>query len=110
MAILLSALIILGSILPSQAQIGLASIFSGGRTARGDYLHGHEWAIAHRWLPLGTKVLITNKRNGRQVVAVIRDRGPYVRGRIIDCLPRVAYALGFNHRQGLAKVEIFRVE
>jgi|SRR6516164_5593015 rare lipoprotein A len=110
MAILLSIVIFLSTVLPSTAQLGLASIYSGGRTARGDYLYGHEMAVAHRWLPLGTRILIVNKTTGRRVIAVVRDRGPYAgRGKIVDCLPRVASALGFGYRQGLARVELFRV-
>lgn len=109
MAILLSLIIFLGSILPSYSQIGYASIFNGGKTARGDYLYGHEFAVAHKTLKMGTRILIINKYNNRRVIAVIRDKGPYIRSRIIDCLPRVANALGFGYRQGLAKVEIFKV-
>jgi rare lipoprotein A len=57
----------------------------------------------HRTLPFGTKVKVTNKRNGRSVTVRINDRGPFVRGRIIDLTPAAAKALGFN---GLAPVEV----
>ena len=105
MAILLSLAILIGSIVSSEAQIGLASVFNGGRTARGDYLHGHEMAVAHRTLALGTKINIKNLSNGLQTTAIIRDRGPFIKHRIIDCLPRIATILGFR-KKGLQLVEI----
>ncbi len=58
---------------------------------------------AHRSLPFGTMVRVTNKRNGRSVVVRIDDRGPFVRGRIIDLTPAAAHALGFS---GLAHVTV----
>jgi rare lipoprotein A len=60
---------------------------------------------AHRTLPFGTKVKVTNKSNGRTVVVTINDRGPFVRGRIIDVTPAAAHALGFS---GLVPVEVTR--
>jgi rare lipoprotein A len=58
---------------------------------------------AHRSLPFGTKVRVTNRRNGRSVVVRINDRGPFVRGRVIDLTPAGARALGFS---GLAPVVV----
>jgi rare lipoprotein A len=58
---------------------------------------------AHRSLPFGTKVRVTNRRNGRSVVVRINDRGPYVRGRVIDVTPAAADALGFS---GLTSVTL----
>ncbi|MGA7165289.1 MAG: septal ring lytic transglycosylase RlpA family protein, partial [Pseudolabrys sp.] len=58
---------------------------------------------AHRTLPFGTHVRVTNKSNGRSVVVRINDRGPFVRGRIIDLTPAAASALGFS---GLAHVTL----
>jgi rare lipoprotein A len=58
---------------------------------------------AHRTLPFGTKVKVTNKSNGRSVIVTIDDRGPFVRGRVIDVTPAVARLLGFF---GLAQVAI----
>jgi rare lipoprotein A len=58
---------------------------------------------AHRSLPFGTKVRVTNHRNGRSVVVRINDRGPYVRGRVIDVTPAAADALGFS---GLTSVTL----
>ena len=56
---------------------------------------------AHRTLPIGTLVRVTNRRSGRTAVVRINDRGPFVRGRIIDVTPAAARALGFS---GLAPV------
>jgi rare lipoprotein A len=58
---------------------------------------------AHRTLPFGTKVRVTHRRNGRSVVVRINDRGPFVRGRVIDVTPAAARALGFS---GLAPVNV----
>lgn len=58
---------------------------------------------AHRTLPFGTRVKVTNKHNGRSVVVRIIDRGPFIRGRVIDLSPGAAHALGFS---GLAPVAL----
>jgi rare lipoprotein A len=89
------------AVTPADAESGIASIFDGGKTASGRHLTAHDWAVAHRTIRLGSLVRITNVRNGRSVTAPVRDRGPYVKSRILDCLPRVARALGIN---GLAAV------
>src|SRR5438034_11712176 len=88
------------------AQSGVASIYSTGsgrRTASGERLNPNALTAAHRKLPFGTHVLVTNKKNGRSVEVTINDRGPFVRGRIIDVTPAAARALGFS---GLTKVPI----
>jgi rare lipoprotein A (peptidoglycan hydrolase) len=64
-----------------------------GRTASG---MRHHYGVAHRTLPFGTRVLITNPANGRSVTAVVTDRGPFVRGRNLDVNQNVAHTLGFN--------------
>ena len=64
-----------------------------GRTASG--MHQH-YGVAHRTLPFGTTVCISNPANGRSVEAVVTDRGPFVRGRTIDVNQNVARALGFS--------------
>jgi len=58
---------------------------------------------AHRSLPFGTMVRVTNRSTGRSVVVRINDRGPFVRGRVIDVTPAAAHALGFS---GLARVTL----
>src|SRR5215468_7060968 len=83
---------------PSTAdQAGLASVYSvesGSRTASGQKLNREALTAAHRTLPLGTKVKVTNESNGHSVVVTINDRGPFVRGRIIDVSPAAATVLG----------------
>jgi rare lipoprotein A len=58
---------------------------------------------AHKSLPCGSKVRVTNKRTGKSVTLTINDRGPFVRGRVIDLTPAAANALGFS---GLAPVSV----
>ena len=69
-------------------QRGLATYYGrehhGGPTASGERFDMHKLTAAHRTLPLGTRVRVTNTRNGRSVEVRINDRGPYGRGRIID--------------------------
>jgi rare lipoprotein A len=60
---------------------------------------------AHRSFPFGSQVRVTNRRNGRSVLVTVNDRGPFVRGRIIDVTPAAAQALGFS---GLATVTVER--
>jgi rare lipoprotein A len=83
----------------SADQIGIASAYSvesGRRTASGQELNREALTAAHRTLPFGTKVTVTNKSNGHSVVVTINDRGPFVRGRIIDLSPAAARLLGFS--------------
>src|SRR5258708_16592072 len=80
-------------------QAGIASVYShesGSATANGGKLNREALTAAHRTLPFGSKVTITNKSNGRSVVVTINDRGPFVRGRIIDVSPPAARSLGFS--------------
>jgi len=89
------------------AESGIASIYphsyKGRRTASGQELNREALTAAHRTLPLGTKVTVTNKSNGHSVVVTINDRGPFVRGRIIDVSPAAARVLGFS---GLTHVTV----
>jgi rare lipoprotein A len=78
---------------------GLASVYStesGTKTASGERLNPGAMTAAHRSLPFGTMVRVTNERNGRSAVVRINDRGPFVRGRVIDVSPTAARALGFS--------------
>ena len=78
-------------------------MYSGERTANGEYAHAHALTAAHRTLPFGTKVKVTNLTTGRSVIVRINDRGPYIKGRIIDLTPAGAEAIGFS---GLARVQL----
>jgi rare lipoprotein A len=90
----------------AHAQTGLASVYSGGRTASGERVTAAGMTAAHRTFPFGSRVRVTNHRNGRSVVVRINDRGPFVRGRIIDITPAAAKALGFS---GVAAVSLDRL-
>ena len=87
----------------ASAQSGVASVYSGERTANGEYARASGLTAAHRTLPFGTMVKVTNNSNGRSVTVRINDRGPFVKGRIIDLTPAAASAIGMD---GLANVEV----
>ena len=89
----------------AMAQSGIASIYAynGEKTASGERVQSSALTAAHRTLPFGTRVRVTNNRNGRSVIVRINDRGPFVRGRVIDLTPAGARALGFS---GLAPVKV----
>jgi rare lipoprotein A len=87
----------------ASAQDGIASVYSGERTAKGEYASAGGLTAAHKSLPFGTRVRVTNHQTGRSVVVRINDRGPFVRGRIIDLTPAGARALGMD---GLAHVSV----
>jgi len=79
--------------------------FAGRCTANGDIFDPREFTAAHRDLPFGTPVRVTNLHNGRTVVVTINDRGPYVKGRLLDVSLAAARALGML-RRGVASVLI----
>src|SRR5262245_57439104 len=83
-----------------KAQHGLASGYSVSprhkHTASGQRLNPGALTAAHRSYPFGTAVRVVNRRNGRSVVVTINDRGPFIRGRIIDLTPAGARSLGFS--------------
>jgi rare lipoprotein A len=90
-------------------QTGVASWygpgFHGKRTASGERFDQNELTAAHRQLPLGAEVKVTNLENGRSITVAINDRGPYVGGRVIDLSKAAAQRLGIVE-DGLAKVRI----
>ena len=79
--------------------------FNGRRTSSGEVFNQNRLTAASRDLPLGSRVRVTNLANGRSVVVLVNDRGPYVRGRGIDLSKRAAEDLGIE-RAGVARVEI----
>jgi rare lipoprotein A len=86
------------SVAMAQSQSGIASVYStesGSRTATGARLDPGAMTAAHRTLPFGSRVRVTNPGNGKSVTVTINDRGPFVHGRIIDLTPAAAHALGF---------------
>jgi rare lipoprotein A len=105
-----SAVAVLLSCLASPAnsssfvQSGIASVYSaksGPKTANGERVTWNALTAAHRTLPFGTMVRVTNLGNGRSVLVRVNDRGPFVRGRIVDLTPIGARALAFS---GTARV------
>ena len=84
---------------------GIASVYSGQHTASGETMNSGDMTAAHRTLPFGTKVTVVNHNNGRSAVVRINDRGPFVRGRVIDLSPAAGRALGVD---GLALVSLSR--
>ena len=80
-----------------------AKKFHGRKTASGERLHPDSMTCAHRTYPFGTQLKVTNPANGKQVIVRVTDRGPYVKGRIIDLSVRAARELGII-AQGIAPV------
>lgn len=88
----------------ASAQCGGASWYAlTSRTASGERMDPSAMTAAHRSLPFGTKVRVTNASNGRAVVVRINDRGPFVGGRVLDLSKAAATRLGFR-RAGHTKV------
>ena len=108
-AFLASGVIACVSAAPSPpAQKGLASVYSeqlnGKKTASGERYDSSALTAAHRTLPLGAEIRVTNLDNGRSVRVRVNDRGPHVQGRIVDLSSRAAAALGM--RTGVARVRL----
>lgn len=93
-----------------RAKVGIASFyadrFSGRPMADGTPMQPHSNNAASKTLPLGTTAVVTNLKTGKRAIIVIRDRGPYVGGRIVDLSPATAREIGITRRQGVAKVEV----
>lgn len=110
MSIFLTALVVAFLDTSARAETGVASVYSskessGKRTACGLPLHDGAMHAAHRSLPCGSRARVTHARTGASIVVTIVDRGPFVRGRIVDLTPAGARALGFG---GLAPVHVQR--
>jgi rare lipoprotein A len=85
---------------------GMASYYwQGQQTASGARFNPSAMTAAHRSLPFGTRVLVTNRNNGRSVTVTINDRGPFIKGRIIDLSKGAAGVIGM-HQSGVAPVSI----
>jgi rare lipoprotein A len=83
--------------------------FAGKPTASGELFDPQDLTAAHRTLPLGTLLQVENLENGRAVTVRVNDRGPFVKGRILDLSKRAAQVLGYSG-QGTAKVRIRAVD
>lgn len=94
---------------PVFRQVGMASWygpgFHGRKTASGERFDQNELTAAHRKLPMGSEVRVTNLENGRSITVEINDRGPYKKGRVLDLSKAAAKKLGMVE-DGVAKVRI----
>lgn len=110
---LVLAMAVLPLVGQAQSQKGKASFyadkFEGRPTASGEKYRHNKLTAAHRTLPFGTKVKVTNVANNKSVTVRVNDRGPYAKGRVIDLSKSAAKALGFIN-QGLADVRIAVVD
>jgi rare lipoprotein A len=101
-----------GATAVGSAEVGVASFYAhkyhGRKTASGEKYNMHEMTAAHRRLPFGAKVRVTNLSNNSSVVVRVNDRGPFVKGRVIDLSLAAAKKLDMV-RTGLAKVEVVPV-
>ncbi len=97
----------------AQTEFGVASYygdyFHGRKTASGEKYNQYALTAAHKTLPLGTIVKVTNEQNKKSVFVKINDRGPYVKGRIIDLSTKAADLLGYKNK-GTTKVKVEIVE
>lgn len=82
--------------------------FHGRKTASGEIFNQENPTVAHRTLPFGTEVILRNVENGKEIKAVVTDRGPFVKGKILDVSKMIARELGFLIN-GSAQIEIFRL-
>ncbi|MDM0106326.1 septal ring lytic transglycosylase RlpA family protein [Variovorax sp. J22R24] len=91
-------------------QVGKASFyadkFTGRKMADGTRMDPRDDNAASKTLPLGTTAKVTNLETGRSAVVTIQDRGPYVKGRIVDLSPATAREIGISREDGLAQVEV----
>lgn len=95
-------------------QIGKASIyarkFTNKKMADGNRMDPNDDNAASKTLPLGTKAKVTNLETGLSTMVTIEDRGPYVKGRIVDLSPAKAEEIGLTLKEGVAKVEVVPLE
>lgn len=102
-ALLLPSLAMCSPLRATPLETGIASVYSDEPTANGEYAHQTSFTAAHRTLALDTWVEVLNLDTRLSVVVRINDRGPYIRGRIIDLTPAGAKAIGSS---GLARVTV----
>lgn len=80
----------------------------GKKTASGVVYNMHSNTVAHKSLPFGTKVEITNLDNGKTSIGVVRDRGPYIHGRVLDVSYKIAQDIGLI-KTGVCNVKIKQI-
>ena len=96
--------------LSGNARRGIASfyaqMFAGRKMADGTPMHPQGNNAASKTLPLGTTARVTNLETGKSALITIRDRGPYIRGRIVDLSPATAKEIGLSRKAGVIQVEV----
>jgi rare lipoprotein A len=96
--------------LSARKRLGMASYYArqffGKRMADGALMNPRGSNAASRTLPLGTVAKVTNINTGESAIVEIEDRGPYIKGRIVDLSPSTARQIGITRRMGVAKVEV----
>jgi rare lipoprotein A len=96
--------------LSGRTRFGIASFyakkFAGREMADGNKMDPHGDNAASKTLPLGTRAKVTNIDSGQSAVVTIQDRGPYVKGRIVDLSPSTAHKIGITQENGVAKVKV----
>jgi len=94
---------------PGAVQTGIASYYHdslhGNRTASGQIYDKSKMSAAHKSLPLGSRVRVTDTRTGKSIVVRVNDRGPFIKGRVIDLSRRAAQKLGII-RRGITPVKV----
>lgn len=94
--LLAAAIAVLAGATPAAAECGRASWYAlTSKTASGERMNPAALTAAHRTLPFGTRLKVTHPRTGRSVIVRINDRGPFVRGRVLDLSKAAARELGF---------------
>jgi rare lipoprotein A len=83
-----------------------ADKFNGRRTASGKKFNNNKYTAAHRKLPFGTKLRVTNEKNGKWVVVEVTDRGPFAKGRELDLTRRAFMDIAHNKNAGAVHVTI----
>jgi rare lipoprotein A len=96
--------------LSGRKRIGTASVyapmFHGRKMADGNRMSPNDDNAASKTLPLGTEARVTNLKTGRSTTVTIQDRGPYVKGRIVDLSPQTAREIGLTKKEGVVPVEV----
>ncbi len=94
----------------AQIYRGIATYYAykhhGRKTASGEIFHVDSLTCAHRFLPFGTKVKVTNIKNKKSVIVKVNDRGPFAKGRIIDLSRHAAELIGITRKIGIGYVTV----
>ncbi|MEP3630909.1 MAG: septal ring lytic transglycosylase RlpA family protein [Hyphomicrobiales bacterium] len=91
----------------SVQKVGLASFYwQDQKTANGEQFDKHDLTAAHKTLPFGTLLKVTRVKTGKSVIVRINDRGPFIKGRIVDLSLAAAREIGLTRKVGVTKVKV----